>query len=171
MMFQTESHCIVGMLFFHHLNQLSMRTAILAIMISIFSGCSTGDNKVYTTSDGAIDGYDVVAFFTDSKPVKGQEAYSCDYQGRTWHFADREHLSMFLKSPQKYVPAFGGYCAYGVAQGKRNPGNPNAWSIVNGKLYLNYNHELKNQWYKRRQEFIRQAEKKWEETDSITVNK
>ncbi len=147
-----------------------MRTFML-ISILILSGCTTDHNKVYTTRNGAIDGYDVVAFFTDNKPVKGVSQFSCVYQGSNWYFSDKHHLNMFLNDPQKYAPAFGGYCAYGVAEGKRNPGNQNAWSIVNGKLYLNYNQELKNQWYKRRQEFIRQAERNWQEMDSIRESK
>jgi YHS domain-containing protein len=146
-----------------------MRSDILILMILISAGCTKSNDKVYTTSNGAIDGYDAVAFFTENKPIKGLKTLSCTYQGSDWYFADQKHLIMFLNDPQKYVPAFGGYCAYGVAEGKRNPGNQNAWSIVNGKLYLNYNQELKNQWFRRRKEFIRQAEKNWQQMDSAAV--
>ena len=67
----------------------------------------------------AIKGYDPVAYFTDSKPVKGDEKFQSTYQGATYDFASSEHKALFDKDPAKYAPQFGGYCAYGAAKGAR----------------------------------------------------
>jgi hypothetical protein len=68
---------------------------------------------------------------------------------------------VFSKSPEKYAPQYGGYCAYGMSEGHKAPTDPNAWTIVNGKLYLNYSLDVKQKWNKNQMERIDQADKNW----------
>src|SRR5437016_4674828 len=84
----------------------------------------------------AIKGYDPVAYFTQSKPVKGSSAFTYQWMNATWWFASAEARDEFARIPEKYAPQYGGYCAYGVSQGHTAPIDPEAWTIVEGKLYL-----------------------------------
>lgn len=95
---------------------------------------------------GAIKGYDPVAYFTAGKPVKGASKYSYEWMGATWYFASPEHRDTFAKTPEKYAPQYGGYCAYAVSQGNVAAIDPRAWKIVAGKLYLNYSLRVQKLW-------------------------
>ena len=117
---------------------------------------------VNQSSDGvAIEGYDPVAYFTDSKPVKGSSQYTYRWQGAIWHFASAQHRDAFAKSPESYAPQYGGYCAYGVSQGHTAPVDPAAWKIINGKLYLNYNREVQGLFLKDPAAEIEKADQNW----------
>jgi len=87
----------------------------------------------------AIKGYDPVAYFTKSRAMKGSEKFAHTWLGAPWHFANARHRDLFAAEPIKYAPQFGGYCADGVAYGQSTANiDPEAWRIINGKLYLNY---------------------------------
>ncbi len=94
----------------------------------------------------AVKGYDVVAYFTDGRPVKGTANNSYQWQGATWQFASPEHRAAFMREPAKYAPQYGGYCAYAVAQGDIVDIDPKQWKIVDGKLYLNANFLSQTLW-------------------------
>ena len=101
-----------------------------------------------TATGVAINGYDTVAYFTQNKPVKGSDSFTTSYQGATWKFASKEHLELFKAEPVKYAPQYGGYCAYGVAQGYLVSVEPEQFTILNGKLYLNYDAGVQKKWTK-----------------------
>ena len=87
----------------------------------------------------AIKGYDPVAYFTMGRAMKGSEAFAHEWLGETWHFANAKHRDLFVADPVKYAPQFGGYCSLGVAYGQNTANiDPEAWRIIDGKLYLNY---------------------------------
>src|SRR5262245_43490248 len=94
----------------------------------------------------AIQGYDVVAYFTDGRPVRGTEAFTHRWQNAEWRFTSAEHRDAFAASPERYAPQYGGFCAYGVAQGYRVDIDPEAWRIVDGRLYLNYSQSVNRTW-------------------------
>src|SRR5262245_34746026 len=94
----------------------------------------------------AIKGYDPVAYFTQSKPVKGSASFSYQWMNSTWWFASAADRDDFARNPEKYVPQYGGYCAYGVSQNHTAPIDPEAWTIIRGKLYLNYSKGVKKTW-------------------------
>jgi hypothetical protein len=96
----------------------------------------------------AIKGYDPVAYFTDHKPVKGSKEFSFEWQGANWRFATAEHRDLFQADPEKHAPQFGGYCAWAVSQGYTADIDPDAWKIVDGKLYLNYDKDIQAKWEK-----------------------
>jgi YHS domain-containing protein len=111
----------------------------------------------------AIKGYDAVAYFTDAKPVKGDSAFTHEWNGAKWEFASAEHRDLFKAEPEKYAPQFGGYCAFAVSKGHTASTDPAAWRIVDGKLYLNYSMDVQKMWEKDTAENIAKADKNWPE--------
>jgi len=109
----------------------------------------------------AIEGYDPVAYFEDHKPVKGSDDFKFKFENAVYQFASQAHLNTFKKNPEKYVPEYGGYCAYGVSKGYAVSIDPTAWSIVDGKLYLNYSHNVQNKLNEDKSGFIKKADKNW----------
>ena len=104
-------------------------------------------SEVNVEADGlAARGYDVTAYFSEGRPVRGTAAYQTSYKGVTWRFASAENLAKFNADPAAYAPRFGGYCAWAVSQGYIAPGDPTQWKIVDGKLYLNFNARAKELW-------------------------
>jgi YHS domain-containing protein len=109
----------------------------------------------------ALDGYDPVAFFIDKKPTHGDPAISATYKGAKYLFASKEHKVKFEADPEKYVPQFGGYCAFGAAVGALFPVDINTWQVRNGKLYLNLNPAISEQFNKDFEGHVAKAEKNW----------
>ena len=108
-------------------------------------------------------GYDVVNYFTDSKPALGSDKHEAVYGGVTWRFASKEHRDMFDANPEKYAPQYGGFCSWGAANGKLFDVDPaNGWTIVDGKLYLNFNADLNKTFTKEAGKFIPKADKNWQ---------
>jgi YHS domain-containing protein len=112
-------------------------------------------------TDTAINGYDTVAYFTDNKPVKGQDAYVQTWMGAKWKFASQAHLDLFKAAPEKYAPQFGGYCAYGVTQDHLVKVEPEQFTVRDGKLYLNYDAGVQALWAKDPAGYIKTAEAKF----------
>ena len=120
------------------------------------------EKPVNTTLLGvAIKGYDPVAYFTDSKPVKGDSDYSYEWNGAEWRFASAAHRDLFKADPVKYAPQYGGYCAWAVSRGYTAGIDPDAWKIVNGRLYLNYSMKVQQQWSEDILGNIAKAEENW----------
>ena len=109
----------------------------------------------------AVGGFDPVAYFTDGKPVAGKAEITLQHEGATWRFASEANRDAFKADPAKYAPQYGGYCAYAVAHGSTAKGDPNAWTVANGKLYLNYNKGIQKDWDKGKAGFIAKADAKW----------
>ncbi len=101
---------------------------------------------VFSDADGAIRGYDPVAYFTLGKPTRGSDQFSATWQGATYKFVSAEHLKLFESEPASYAPQFGGYCAYAVSKGATATTIADAWTIVDGKLYLNYSLGIQQRW-------------------------
>ena len=102
---------------------------------------------VFATSAGvAIEGYDPVAYFTDAKPVKGSPDFAIEYDGATWHFATAENRDAFAADATAYAPQYGGYCAWAVANGYTAKIDPDAWTVHDGKLYLNFSRSVRRRW-------------------------
>lgn len=135
---------------------------LLALLAANFAFAqNSSKNAVFSTKSGAIKGYDPVAYFTDGKPVKGKPDIVFDWHGATWHFATTEHRDLFIGNPDKYAPQYGGYCAYGWSQGYAVKIDPEAWAIVDGKLYLNYDLGVQADWNKNRAAHIQKADQNW----------
>ncbi len=109
----------------------------------------------------AAEGYDVVAYFTESKPIEGKSEFKYEWSGVKWRFASAKNRDLFATNPKKYAPQYGGYCAYAVSQGSTASVIPEAWSIVDGKLYLNYSKGVQEIWEKDIPGYIDTADKNW----------
>lgn len=94
----------------------------------------------------AIRGYDPVAYFTDAAPVQGSADFATDYMGATWRFASAGNLETFLADPAAWAPQYGGYCAFAVASGYTAKTDPDAWTVWEDKLYLNFNRSVRARW-------------------------
>ena len=138
--------------------------AIFAALLVLFAvPAQAAKDPVYKAwlSDLAISGYDAVAYFTEGKPVEGSDDFTTDYNGAVWRFSSAENRETFIADPEKYAPQYGGYCAYAVSQGYTASTDPEAWKIVDGKLYLNYSKGVQSRWEARREHYIREANRNW----------
>ncbi len=128
-----------------------IRRAVVPVVVLAFlagaAGTAWAVDPVFSTYlGGAIRGYDPVAYHAEGKPVKGERAHRVEWKGATWSFASAENKALFEADPEKYAPRYGGYCAWAVSNGYTASIDPDAWSIVDGKLYLNYSLGVRTQW-------------------------
>jgi YHS domain-containing protein len=138
-----------------------MKQAILILLLLGAIDVTLAQNTVFVKSGEAIRGYDPVAYFKENKPVKGNDSFTFSWQGAKWKFASQQNLNDFKSNPEKYAPQFGGYCAYGVSDNHKASTSPEAWTIVNGKLYLNYDTDVQKLWKEDQQMHIQKANKNW----------
>lgn len=117
--------------------------------------------NVSGTDRTALEGYDPVAFFTDSKAVKGSPSITARYQGAAYHFATEEHRKTFEQNPDHFVPQYGGFCAYGVGVGALFPVDITTWQVRDGKLYLNKDHKVLAMFNTDFSGNVAKAEKNW----------
>ena len=138
---------------------------ILISLSSLFFLASTAFAKpIYKGGffgTAAIKGYDTVAYFKVNKAVKGSKKFSHEWSGATWLFSSQANLDAFKASPTKYAPQYGGFCAYGMAKNSEVGIAPDAFEIVDGKLYLNYNASIQRQWSDSKASYIQQADAVW----------
>jgi YHS domain-containing protein len=147
-----------------HKNQLMSKLPLLIAALMLFvASTASALAPVYTSlfSDKALGGYDTVAYFTTGKPTEGDSQFTHEYQGATWYFSSAENRDAFIKSPEKYQPQYGGYCAWAISQGYSASGDPEFWKIVDGKLYLNYDQSVQEKWEKAIPDFITAADGHW----------
>ncbi|HWQ33282.1 MAG TPA: YHS domain-containing (seleno)protein [Blastocatellia bacterium] len=140
-------------------------TIIVAIVLLAAAALARAGGKVEPVNRNlfgtAVKGYDVVAYFTDGKAVKGSSEFRHDWMGAKWYFVSAARRDEFAKSPEKYAPQYGGYCAWAVSNNYTADIDPEAWKIVNGKLYLNYNRDVQKMWEKDQSERIKKADANW----------
>ena len=121
-------------------NIIKTLAAIALFSISAFAGDLV---NISGASKAALSGFDTVAFFADGKPVNGSPHINAEYRGAIYYFASEEHKRLFTSNPERYVPQFGGFCAYGVSINKVFPVDISTWQVRNGKLYLNLNPDIR----------------------------
>lgn len=117
--------------------------------------------EVFSQNNKAIKGYDPVAYFSDSMPMMGLDQFKLGYEGANWYFSSQKNLDLFKSNPTNYMPQYGGYCAFGLAGGYKAPISPDAWAIVDNKLYLNYNKKVQEDWLADQAEMIKKADENW----------
>ena len=119
-------------------------------------------------NDTAIEGYDPVAYFTQGKPVKGSDEFEYAWRGGNWRFASQDSLERFRADPEKFAPQYGGWCAYAMSdRGRTVRIDPEAWTIRNGKLYLNYSQSVRNVWQEAVDANIAEANRFYPQTTDI----
>lgn len=139
-------------------------SAMLVLFVVIgFAKAAEVSEHINVDSEGySIDRYDPVAYFTQGRPLRGKPAFSAEYQGANYAFASESNRERFLGDPDKYLPQYGGYCAYGAVHGSKSDVDPEVWDIVDGKLYLLTSGGTMSVWQKRKKAYIQMADKAWQ---------
>ncbi len=148
------------------IGRLVRRSAVAGVFAAFtLAGALAGEiNDVDGAKSGAaIKGYDPVAYFTDGKPVEGSPNFTMDYKGATFQFASAENRATFAAAPDKYAPQFGGFCAYGTSRGYKADIDPAAFTVVDGKLYLNHSKDVQTTWVKDIPGYLTKANAAWPE--------
>ncbi len=134
----------------------------LALALLLVPARAWGIDPVNQTFFGvAIRGYDPVAYFDVGRPERGRSKHSHEWMGATWRFASAERRDRFAADPERYAPRYGGYCAYAVSQGTTAPIDPEAWKIVDGRLYLNKSPRVQELWEQDVPGHIARADANW----------
>lgn len=145
----------------HHAIPRPVVRLVAALAMFMAAAVAAAAPEIFSDPSGAIRGYDPVAYFTAGKPMKGSKAFQHTWRGATWSFVSKENLDRFVADPGRYAPQYGGYCAFGVANGYTPAVDPTAWAIVEGKLYLNLNAEVQQRWNGDRPGWIGKANAQW----------
>lgn len=145
--------------------RLSLNSILFASVLLAAAPASAAAPEIYTGhfSNLAVSGYDPVAYFENGAPVIGTKEFSLEHGGATWRFASAANLEKFRADPAAFAPQYGGYCAWAISRNYTAPGNPENWTIRNGKLYLNYNDKVQSDWLKDPDGFIAKADANWPE--------
>ncbi len=137
------------------------RRIFFGISLSSLAQATFAESLFYTKNDIAIDGYDPVAYFVSEMPIRGTSEYKSEYDGVTWHFSSAENKAMFDQDPTQYTPQYGGYCAWAAAKNSTAKSDPNAWTLHDGKLYLNYSTSVRDKWLQNIGENISKGDANW----------
>lgn len=141
--------------------QLLTLAAALPVLAVLAPAVRANKPSIYANDGIAIDGTDAVAYFTEGKPVVGSPEFAYDWMGATWHFSTAENRDAFAADPEAYAPQYGGYCAYAVSEGYTASTVPEAWKIVDGKLYLNFSRRIQRRWERDIPGHIESANANW----------
>ena len=140
----------------------SFKTLLSAFVLTALSFVSvTTFAANYSNSVTGVNGYDLVAYHTVGKATKGNGHNVSVHDGVTYLFTDAKNKKAFDANPEKYLPAYGGWCAFGVSVGKKFVSDPEAWKIVDGRLYLNLDKNIQADWLKDVSGRISKADKHW----------
>ena len=142
-------------------------TGLVATLFLLISAVAQADSELSVNAEGqALQGYDPVAYFTDGKPTPGDAQFSTSHNGASYLFASAANRDAFVSDPDKYLPQYGGFCAFGTSLGKKFDGDPMSWKIVDGKLYLNSGEKPHQMWLEDVPGRIQQADTQWPEIQS-----
>jgi YHS domain-containing protein len=135
---------------------------IASVATGVASVTAGSEQSVNRTSAGvAIDGYDPVAYFASGAAIEGSEQYRVVVAGTVYYFVSAGNRDRFAADPEKFAPQYGGFCAYAVSRGYTAPIDPEAWKIVDGKLYLNYSKRVQRTWEEDVPGNVRKADANW----------
>lgn len=141
-----------------------MKTLIggVALSVALATSALAAGVEINASSTGlAMQGYDPVAYFTEGAATKGDYKITTVHEEATYRFASEEHKDLFEANPEAYLPAYGGYCAFGTAMGFKFDGDPNHWRIVDNTLYLNLSQDIQDRWSGDIPGYIEKADGHW----------
>lgn len=142
-------------------SSIRIRRTIFVATTSALFGAGAWGGDYFEKNGLALRGYDAVAYFKDNRPVQGSAEHVAEHKGSVFRFASKANRDTFAADPAKYAPQYGGFCAFGAAGGYKAATDPAAFSIVDGKLYLNYNREVQKQWSADVPGFVDKADRQW----------
>ena len=142
---------------------MKIKNNLVVALLFLITACHAQPktSEIFAPEGKAIKGYDPVAFFKQQKPVMGTDSLVFTYKDARWFFSSRENLDAFKENPMQYAPQYGGYCAYGTSQGHKAPTETDTWTILNNKLYFNYNQDVRKKWMKDQEGYIKKADEQW----------
>lgn len=138
-----------------------MKQLSLSIVLALLAVFVQAQQSIFSANGKAAHGWDVVSLITHEEAVQGKQEYQCTWSNAQWFFISAENRDIFLKSPDKYAPRYGGFCAYGASRGYKAPTEADTWTIVEGKLYFNFNLKVRMEWNKDKQNYIQKADNNW----------
>ncbi len=152
-------------------NIFNLKTLVLASAVA-FSTLASAGVDTETDSNGVIlAGHDVVAYFTQNKPVEGSAEYTAVHNDAIYRFSSASNRDTFVANPAKYAPAYGGFCAYGATFGKKFDIDGKAFEIVDGVLFVNKNQQVKQAWSEDVPKHIQQADSQWGRIAQVAADK
>lgn len=147
-------------------NRVLLTFSLVVAAALAFAACTNTEIPLGLNADAnglALRGFDAVAYFAVDSAVKGDVKYEFAWNGAKWLFSSEENMKRFQADPEAYAPQFGGYCSYAVSEGYTADGDPDAWKIVDGRLYLNYNKKVKEKWEENEAERIDKGTINWQQ--------
>lgn len=150
----------------------TLATALLGSLVSTAHAADEVNAAPGLSAAGApvaLHGYDAVAYFTEGKPEIGSDTLVYVHEGAAYRFSSQAHLDAFKQNPGRYAPQYGGFCAYGVAVGKKFDGDPRLWKIADGKLYLNLNEKIYRTFLEDVNGNVRKADSNWTKIEHAAV--
>lgn len=143
----------------------------LAVVLLSFSALSAAGSDTETDDNGVIlAGHDVVAYFTQGKPVEGSSNYTAVYNDAIYRFSSQDNRDTFAENPEKFAPQYGGFCAYGMTFGKKFEIDGKAFEIVDGKLFVNKNLSVYKAWKKDVPKHITEANSEWPSVENVAAD-
>ncbi len=146
-------------------------TLMAAVLGASFSAMAADIDMSVDQNDLAIQGYDPVAYFTEQGAAKGKPEFTATHKNAIYHFTSSTNRDQFRANPEAYAPQYGGYCAFGVAMGKKFATDPQAWKIEDGKLYLNLDKSVQQRWLENTKGFIMDADGNWPDIKTVAADK
>jgi len=146
-----------------------IKSTLISITSAILLMASTLSMAVESTSVVGVAGYDLVSYHTGKKPLQGNGNHLIQHKGVNYLFSSKENAKTFNANKAKYLPAYGGYCAFGASVGKKFIADPTVWEIVNGKLYMNLDNSIKQVWRKDIPGNIKKANKNWKSIKNVAA--
>lgn len=144
---------------------------LIATASLVFASFSFAGVDTETDENGVIlAGHDAVAYFTENKPVLGSKDFTAVHNNAIYLFSSAKNRDMFVSNPEKYAPAYGGFCAYGATFGKKFEVDGKAFEIVDGKLYVNKNLSVYEAWRKDIPKHIHEANTEWPEIEFVAAS-
>ena len=141
----------------------------IMMLAFMFVGMATAQaGEFYEKNGFALGGYDAITFFEVSGPKQGSESINAKYKDSIFLFSSEDHKNEFLKNPEKFSPKYNGFCAFGLAGGYKAKTEPEAYSVVNGNLYFNYDLSVQKKWLQNRDSSIEKADANWPSVKSST---
>lgn len=140
----------------------------LTLLLAIVFATPAFAGEYFEREGVAIGGYDPVAYFVEMKPVKGLPEFHAAHQGSTFHFSTVANRDSFIASPDKFAPQYGGFCAFGMAKEYKAVIDPDAFTVVGERLYLNYSETVRSRWLSDIPGYIREADANWPDVKKLT---
>lgn len=141
-----------------------MRSRPFLVTLLLLAGLTGAGNAQAVNTDRAglaLSGYDPVAYQVSQQATKGSSDFTATHEGATYRFLSAENRDAFLSDPVRYLPAYGGFCAYGMAKGYRAKIDPQAFTVIDGRLYLNYSKGVRDRWLKDVPGYLASADGNW----------